>query len=264
MPRTATKQRSSPARRARGSAAGSKRASKVAESKRSPKPTGAKGAVKAAKSAVKPKPVSRLARMAALKALKFVGRKVMEAGTDALQSAADRTATTGRNILDAGLSKRPPVQSSLDVAVPTSVAWEEWMTFGWLNEGVHRIEDVERDGDCLIGRTAGPRSTDWEAEITDERDQEAFAWRSVEGSDCAGLVTFHRLGDRLTRVEVDLDVLPRSPAETLLLSTHIAHRRVETELRRFKAAVEFINPDVYEPEASQNGSGPDESENESP
>jgi uncharacterized membrane protein len=163
----------------------------------------------------------------------------------------------GKNALEAGLSKRLPIQVSIDVAVPLAVAWEEWMTFESLTDGVHGTEDVQRDGDYLIGRTAGPRSADWEAEIVDEREQESFAWRSTTGSDCAGLVTFHRLSDRLTRIELDLDVLPTSPGETLVLSLHLAHRRAEAELRRFKARAEFINPDLYEAEITQDGSGPD-------
>ena len=37
-----------------------------------------------------------------------------------------------------------------------------------------------------------------------------------------------------------------------MLSLHLAHRRAEADLRRFKAHVEFINPDVYE---NTNGRG---------
>jgi hypothetical protein len=79
----------------------------------------------------------------------------------------------------------------------------------------------------------------------------------MQGSDCAGLLTFHRLSDRLTRLELDLDVLPTNPAEALTLASHLAHRRAETDLRRFKAHVEFISPDVYEIEGRQNGDEPD-------
>jgi uncharacterized membrane protein len=147
-----------------------------------------------------------------------------------------------------------PIQVSIDVAVPLKFAWDEWMGFGSIPEGVHRIEDVEREDNALFGRVAGPRSTDWEAEIVDEREQQSFAWRSVQGTDTAGLVTFHRLSDRLTRIELDLDVLPTNPAEALTMASHMAHRRALADLRRFKAHVEFINPDEYESESGQNGS----------
>jgi uncharacterized membrane protein len=174
-----------------------------------------------------------------------MARGALQASAAALRAAVDRAAQTGRDVVDSGLSRRLPIQVSIDVAVPLNVAWDEWMTFESMTEGVLRIEDVERDGDYLFGKTA-PRSEDWEAEIVDERQHESFAWRSVQGSDCAGLATFHRLSDRLTRIELDLDVLPTNPAETFALALHLAHHRAEVELRRFKARVEFISPDVYE------------------
>ena len=83
-------------------------------------------------------------------------------------------------------------------------------------------------------------------EIKIRRSGWSFAWRSVQGSDCAGLITFHRLSDRLTRVELNLDVLPTSAADAVTLSTHLAHRRAAFDLRRLKATLELINPDLYE------------------
>jgi uncharacterized membrane protein len=212
-----------------------------------PKPNAA-GATKRVAEAVKPTAIpgaSGLARRAAQKALKAMARGAVQASAAALRAAVDRAAQTGRDVVDSGLSRRLPIQVSIDVAVPLNVAWDEWMTFESMTEGVPRIEDVERDGDYLFGKTA-PRSEDWEAEIVDERQHESFAWRSVQGSDCAGLATFHRLSDRLTRIELNLDVLPTNPAETFALALHLAHHRAEVELRRFKARVEFISPDVYE------------------
>jgi uncharacterized membrane protein len=272
----ATKERSSPTRRARGASAAptknATRARKAAAQEgksaaKHPARATAKGAKKAAHSgarkvsdAVKPSgvrhPIRRIAVSAALKGLKLIGRKALDAAGDTVRSAADRAAAAGKDALDSGLSRRLPIQVAVDVAVPLQFAWEEWMTFENMTEGVHRIEDVERDGDRLYGKTAAPLSADWEAEIVDEREQQSFAWRSVQGSDCAGLATFHRLSERLTRIELDLDVLPTRPGETLTLSLHLAHRRAENELRRFKARLEFINPDVYEADLSQNGNAP--------
>jgi uncharacterized membrane protein len=193
---------------------------------------------------------SRIAKAAAAKTLRAVGRKALHSAARAVRLAADRTASAGRDAVEAGMSNRPPIQLSIDVAVPLEVAWEEWMKLDSIPEGVHRIEEVERDGDSLFGCAAGARSGEWEAEIVDEREQQSFAWRSVQGSDCVGLVTFHRLSDRLTRIELDLDVLPTNPAEALKLASHLAHRRAKTDVRRFKAHVEFISPDVYETNSS--------------
>jgi uncharacterized membrane protein len=219
---------------------------------------GARNAARAAKSVVDdsgphmPTP-GRVGRKVAKKAATTIVRKTAEMGASAVRRAADRAALAGRSAYEAGTSTLVPIQLSIDVAVPIHVAWEEWRTWGSLPEGVHRIVDLERDGEALVGHTAGPRSVDWEAEIKDEREDESFAWLSRAGTDVAGLATFHRLSERLTRIELDLDVVPTNPSEALAMALHIAHRHAEADLRRFKAHVEFISPDAYE--AHQNGNG---------
>ena len=96
-------------------------------------------------------------------------------------------------------------------------------------------ERIERDGpDALTGRlSTRPWPRKWEAEIRDERDCESFAWRSVKGSDCAGLVTFHDLGERLTRLELQLDIVPVRPLEAAQFALRLADARARNELRRY-------------------------------
>ncbi|HET9094859.1 MAG TPA: hypothetical protein VFN36_07190 [Solirubrobacteraceae bacterium] len=165
----------------------------------------------------------------------------------AASEAVERLGRTSRTIEPrrGGLgTARPslPIQESVEVAVPLEFAWRRWMDLAFLPEGVDEVTDITRSGDGLRGRVEGG---DWAAEILDEREQESFAWRSTAGSDCAGLVTFHRLGERLTRIELTLDVMPRDLAETALLLTHLADRRALRRLRRFKAELEVVSPDVY-------------------
>jgi uncharacterized membrane protein len=184
-----------------------------------------------------------LARLAAKK----VAIRALEAGAEKIRAAAEKTAENGKGAVGSGLRRRLPIQRSVDVAVPVRVAWEEWMAFTFLPEGVDRVEEIEREDNVLTGCcTVGPWKRDWSADILDEREQQSFAWQSLEGSDCAGLVTFHELGRRLTRIELGLDVQPTSVVEALALSTHFADRRAEADLRRFKARLELINPDVYD------------------
>src|SRR5437764_3318209 len=148
----ATKQRSSAVRRARGSAA--KHAGKTAA--RATKSPGKKAA-----GAVK-HPAKSVARAAVLKALKVMGRKATEMAGGGIRSAADRAAAASKGALE---NTRLPIQASIDVAVPLLVAWEEWMSFDTFTEGVHRVEEVERDGNELIGTIAGSRGIDWRAEV---------------------------------------------------------------------------------------------------
>jgi uncharacterized membrane protein len=149
-----------------------------------------------------------------------------------------------------------PIQLSIDIAVPLEIAFDEWMKLEFLPEGAHRVEDIKRRGNRMRGKIAGAlaQHSAWRAEIREERPNESFAWRSLKGSDCLGLATFHRLSERLTRIELELDVVPVRPAEAFELLVHIADRRAETDLRRFKARLERISPDDY-PSLGEDGDG---------
>jgi uncharacterized membrane protein len=152
----------------------------------------------------------------------------------------------GEKLAERLVRDRPPVQRAVDVAVPIRVAWREWMTLERLPEGTDVVTGIERDGDGrLMGRIG---SRPWKAQVLDQRPEESFAWQSSEGSDCAGLLTFHELGERLTRIELSLDLAPHRAFEALLIACRAADRRAEAELRRFKARVELISPDVYDQE----------------
>ena len=190
----------------------------------------------------------RLARRAVVAASRRVGQAAIRAGARGIDGVMER-------------AHRLPIQQSIDVAVPPEIAWEQWMELKHLPEGTHRLTDVERDGDDLLtGTLDGLRARSWSAEVIDEREQESFAWRSTEGSDSAGLVTFHPLSERLTRIEVTIDVLPEGLGEAAQLMLRIADRRIAEELRRFKADAELLNPDVYEELlAGDGGSDDDES-----
>ena len=167
---------------------------------------------------------------------------------------------TGSVVPVAARARRMPIQRSIDIAVPVDIAWDEWVRFQFLPEGTHRVADVERDGDDhLIGRVRGLHTDrDWEADIVDERIDESFAWHSFGASDCSGLVTFHELSDRLTRLELHLDVIPGGVSDAVTLMLHVADRRAEAELRRFKAQVEALDPDEYPPPENDEDEDEDE------
>ena len=238
MPQTATRKR--PATKAGAKKAASRPSRKVGNSNAKAGRSVSKVRRRAASKAAR-RPVATGARIALRAVARRAGRAALRGGREVVE----RAVRAGANVTD-GLPTRPPIQCSIDVAVPIAVAWEEWMALECLPEGVHDVLDIERNDGELVGDVRG---AEWIAEVRDERPEESFAWRSVEGSDCAGLVTFHRLSDRLTRIELNLDVRPRGPAEALCVRTRLADRRADAELRRFKARVEFLSPDEYEDHA---------------
>ena len=250
--------------------AGARRASSAGKSagraagKGAAKPAGNLLALTSPVGATSPKTLAAIARRSARRAAGTLTSKAIPAGAStARKVAAWAGESSGEAIM--GHARRLPIQQAVDVAVPLQVAWDQWMRFNHFSEGTRRVKDVQRDGDRLVGRVARLEADEWEAEIIDERVDESFAWQSIDGSDCAGLVTFHRLSDRLTRIELNLDVRPIRLAEALALTLHLADRRAKADLRGFKVHVELLSPDTYQEivdEANTNGrdDGPDEAE----
>lgn len=197
--------------------------------------------------------LKRLAKHELKKLMKVGGGSLAQAVPSALAHAAPESLDKPREALEtsrdafdfSALRPALPIQEAVDVAVPLDFIWQKWMELGLLPEGVDSAVDIDRDGNELTGRLAADPGRSWRAEILDERDCESFAWKSSDGSDCAGLVTFHSLSDRLTRIELTLDVVPRDASDSAVLLTHLAHWRARRELRRFKAELELVSPDVY-------------------
>jgi uncharacterized membrane protein len=220
---------------------------------------GMKGKVSAASDSLEGETRERAGK-AARHLAAVLARRAFRVGARAAWRTVGRAGGAGAEALLERV-RRLPIQRSIDVAVPIEIAWEQWMEFRHLPAASHRVADIERDGDCLRGELVGVSSRDWQAEVIDERENESFAWRSTEGSDSVGLLTFHALADRLTRLELDLDVRPVDLAEAASLTMRLADRRVETELRRFKADAELLSPDIYdELLASQNGGSAEQEE----
>jgi uncharacterized membrane protein len=196
--------------------------------------------------------IARLVRRLAKNNLPAATEALREFG-DRLPAAAETVRELAALAREQGVSelaeqvRRVPVQRSLDIAVPLEVAFDEWMRLDFLPEGAHQVLEIERRGrQRLTGRVNRfGAAHEWEAKVLEERRDDSFAWRSLRGSDVAGLVTFHRLGERLTRLELELDIVPTGVAEALALTLHLSDRMAEAELRRFKARAETISPDAY-------------------
>jgi uncharacterized membrane protein len=147
---------------------------------------------------------------------------------------ADETSGTGKG-------RRLPVQESVDVAVPLETAYNQFTQFEDFPKFMHRVEKLEqRDETHLVWHENiwGVRR-EWEAEITDQRPNERIAWKSLSGTQTSGVVTFHRLSDRLTRIEVNLDFQPQGLLEKTASAFRMSRRALKSDLMRFKAFVEM-------------------------
>jgi uncharacterized membrane protein len=140
-----------------------------------------------------------------------------------------------------GRGRRLPVQESIDVGVPIDVAYNEWTQFENFPEFMHRVERIEQIDDTHLvwHENIWGRRRSWKAVITDQTPNERVAWRSEDGVENVGVVTFHDLGDRLTRILVNLDFQPKGLVEKTASGFRISRRALRSDLMRFKAHIEM-------------------------
>src|SRR4051794_39867509 len=153
----------------------------------------------------------------------------------------DSGETKGEAPPGVGKGRRLPVQQGVDVAVPIDTAYNQWTQFEKWPEFMHRLQAVSQEDETHVAFKAKiwGISKEFEAEIVEQRPDERIKWRVTKGMTHAGVVTFHKLADRLTRIEVTLDVEPGSPLEKAARGMRHIKRAVRADLARFKAYVEM-------------------------
>jgi|SRR5215211_5256619 len=147
----------------------------------------------------------------------------------------------GKDKGEAGVGKgrRMPIQQSMDVPVPVKTAYNEWTQFEEWPQFMHRLESVSQEDDThLVFKTKiWGKSKEFKAEIVEQRPDERIKWEVTEGVTHTGVVTFHEIGPRLTRVEVNIDVQPGSLIEKAARGMRHIKRAVRADMHRFKAHV---------------------------
>ena len=140
-----------------------------------------------------------------------------------------------------GSGRRMPIQQSVDVAVPIKVAYNRWTMFEDWPDFMHRVESVDQADDTTlsVSMKIWGITRRFEAEIVEQRPDQRIEWNVGEGLSHTGVVTFHKLADRLTRIEVSLDFEPHGMLEKMGRGMRFAKRAVRADLHRFKALVEL-------------------------
>jgi uncharacterized membrane protein len=138
-----------------------------------------------------------------------------------------------------GKGRRMPVQQDIDIGAPLKTVYNEWTQFEKWPEFMHRLENVSQEDETHVSFKVKiwGKSKEFKAEIVEQRPDERIKWKVVEGVTHTGVVTFHELGPRLTRVELNIDVQPGSLIEKAARGMRHVKRAVRADLARFKAHV---------------------------
>ena len=145
-------------------------------------------------------------------------------------------------------TRRLPIQRWTDVAVPVATAYEKWTDFEEFPKFMHRVVSVEEKDENRIAweEKIWFSKRQWEAEILENKKNDRIIWKSVQGTSHTGVISFHKLDEKLTRVMVTLDFHPSGMMEKLASGLRFAKRAVQADLARFKAYAELAEAEGAE------------------
>ena len=132
------------------------------------------------------------------------------------------------------------IEESIDVQVPVRTAYNQWTQFEEFPQFMEGVEAVRQLDDThlhWVAEIAGVRR-EWKAEVTEQTPDQRIAWQSENGTEHAGVVTFHRLDDGKSRVMLQLDTEPEGLVEKAGDALGVLKRQVKGDLERFKELIE--------------------------
>ena len=138
-------------------------------------------------------------------------------------------------------TRRLPIQRWTDVAVPVDVAYDAWNDFEAFPKFMHRVQQAQPKGRDKVSfrEKIWFSKRQWEAQITERRKNDRIVWKATQGMSHRGIVSFHKLDDRLTRVMVEMEFEPNGMIEKMASGLRFVKRAIQTDLARFKAYVEM-------------------------
>jgi uncharacterized membrane protein len=166
-------------------------------------------------------------------ALELGGSRIKDKVTGALKNLGGKGGGKGKG----GAGNKPTViMEYIDVGVPLRTAYDQWtryQDFGTFAKGVksaNRADDTHSDWQAKIWWS----SRSWKATTTEQVPDQKIAWTSegAKGS-TKGVVTFHSLGDNLTRVLLVIEYYPSGFFEKTGNIWRAQGRRARLDLKHF-------------------------------
>jgi uncharacterized membrane protein len=147
----------------------------------------------------------------------------------------------GGQVAGVGKGRRMPVQQACDVGVPVETAYNQFSQFEEWPNFMHRVTRVTQEDPCTVSFATKiwGVTKEFQADIETQRPDERIRWRVSQGITHTGVVTFHELAPRLTRIELTLDVDPGSLIEKFARGARHVKRAARGDLHRFKAFIEM-------------------------
>jgi uncharacterized membrane protein len=132
------------------------------------------------------------------------------------------------------------IEKSIEIEVPVKTAYNQWTQFEEFPKFMEGVREVKQLDDTHLHWKAdiGGKEKEWDAEITEQIPDERIAWRSRSGAMNAGVVTFHRLSDSMSKVMLQMEYDPEGVVENVGDVVGVVSQRVLGDLERFKRYIE--------------------------
>jgi uncharacterized membrane protein len=132
------------------------------------------------------------------------------------------------------------IDASIEVAVPVSVAYNQWTQFEEFPRFMQGVEEVRQLGDTRLHWVAsvGGRRAEWDAKILEQHPDRQISWISEDGRQTRGTVTFESVAENRTLVRLSLGYQAEGFVEAVGSAAGLDRRRIEADLRRFKELIE--------------------------
>ena len=132
------------------------------------------------------------------------------------------------------------IEQSLDVNVPVHTAYNQWTQFEEFPQFMEGVEEIRQLDDKRLHWRAnvGGKEKEWDAVITEQIPDQRIAWKNTTGAKNAGVVTFHRINDKTTRVMLQLEYDPEGIIENVGDAIGVVSSRVRGDLERFQEFIE--------------------------
>jgi uncharacterized membrane protein len=132
------------------------------------------------------------------------------------------------------------IEKSIEINVPVRMAYNQWTQFEDFPRFMEGVKHVKQLDEKHLHWKAeiGGKEKEWDAEITEQIPDTRIAWRSRDGAQNAGVVTFHRLSDSTSKVMLQMEYDPDGVLENVGDVTGMVSQRVVGDLERFKRYIE--------------------------
>ncbi|MFI5855570.1 SRPBCC family protein [Streptomyces parvulus] len=174
--------------------------------------------------------------------------------TDRLTASADGNGNGGSkgggsSKSGAGSVKATHIMEVVDIGVPLRTVYDQWTQLQEFSDFTKGVRSVNSEDEVTSNWNVkvGPSSRSWKATVLEQVPDERVVWTSegAKGS-TRGVVTFHELAPRLTRVVVVVEYYPAGFFEKTGNLWRAQGRRLRLDLKHFARHVTLTDEEEVE------------------